>query len=508
MLDKEYLLGVDIGTLGSKGVLISNEGRIVNSFFVEHGLHIPRPGWAEQDPDRIYWNDFKIICHSLLKNSGIAPSKIAAVGISSLSPDACPIDESGNPVRPCLIYMDRRSINECNQVRETFGDDEILKITGNTIDPYFAGYKILWIMRNEPENYRRTWKFLNACKYVVYKLTDTPSIDISNAVLYAPFFNVETKSWSEKICAELGFDKDKLPKVYELGQIIGEVTRKSSIETMIPEGTPVISCGPDAFMSYYSVGGLDHGDSVLMYGTTGCWGIIVDKPIWDRRFVNSFYISGKTVMTGAILSVGALVRWFRDQFGFVEREVEKLTGLNAYGLLDLEAEKVPPGCDGLVVLPYFMGERTPIWDPLARGVILGLTLYHTRSHIFRALLESTGYALRQHIEIARELGIDIKRIVAVDGGARSKLWRQIISDIIEMPQQYVSKAAGAPYGDAFLAGVAVKIFRKPEEIREYITIDEETKPNPENSKTYNQLYKIYLDLYPKLRENMHKLTKN
>jgi xylulokinase len=172
-----------------------------------------------------------------------------------------------------------------------------------------------------------------------------------------------------------------------------------------------------------------------MYGTTGLLGMVLNKPLFDPRLVNSLYIIPNMYMSfGGMSTIGALVRWFRDEFGFVEREVEKLTGINAYSLLDREAENIPPGSDGLIVLPYFMGERTPIWDPLARGVILGLTLYHTRGHIFRALLESTGYALRQHIEIARELGIDIRRVVAVDGGARSKLWRQIVSDIIEMPQ--------------------------------------------------------------------------
>ncbi|MDW8034407.1 MAG: FGGY-family carbohydrate kinase, partial [Nitrososphaerota archaeon] len=387
-----------------------------------------------------------------------------------------------------------------------FGDDTILTITGNAIDPYFAGYKILWIMRNEPENYKKTWKFLNACKYVVYKLTEIPSVDLSNAVLNAPFFDIIHKGWSEKICSALNFDREKLPQIYGLGEIIGTTTKKASLETMLPEGVPVISCAPDALMSCYSVGGLRNGDSVFMYGTTGCWSIIVDKQVWSRHFINTFYISDKFVAVAGLLTVGALVRWFRDEFGFVEKEVERLVGVSAYSLLDGEAEKVPPGSDGLVVLPYFMGERTPVWDPLARGVILGLTLYHTRAHIFRALLESTGYALKQHIEIARELGIDIKRIVAVNGGARSKLWRQIISDIIEMPQQYISKTAGAPFGDAFLAGVAVKIFKKPEDIKEYIEIDEETRPNQENSKKYNQLYRIYLELYPKLRENMHKLT--
>ncbi|MEM3864821.1 MAG: FGGY family carbohydrate kinase, partial [Nitrososphaerota archaeon] len=340
MQDIGYLIGVDIGTLGSKGILIDNEGKIVNSYFIEHCLHIPRPGWAEQDAENVYWKDFKNIVRNLITKSDVNPEKIIAIGISSLSPDACPIDESGKPVRPTLIYMDRRAVDECNLVRQRFGEDLIFSITGNAIDPYFAGYKMLWIMRKEPENYKKTWKFLNACKYVVYKLTEVPSVDISNAVLNAPFFDKNHRVWTDRICSELNFDKEKLPQVFDLGKIIGTVTKKASIETMIPEGVPVVSCAPDALMSYYSVGGIENGDSVFMYGTTGCWGIITDKPLWSRYFVNTFYVGGKLVFTAGLLAVGALVRWFRDEFGFVEREAERLTGVSAYSLLDREAEKV------------------------------------------------------------------------------------------------------------------------------------------------------------------------
>ncbi|MDW8084512.1 MAG: FGGY-family carbohydrate kinase [Candidatus Caldarchaeum sp.] len=503
MPDKEYLIGVDIGTLGSKGVIIDDEGKILSSYFVEHGIDVLRPGWVEQDPERIYWTDFRTIVRKLIAESGVSPGKIVAVGVSSLSPDACPVDENGNPVRPALIYMDRRSVKECQMVREILGEDYVVKLTGNAVDPYFAGYKMLWIMQNEPENYKKTWKFLNACKYVVNKLTDVASVDISNAALSGPFYDVSKKVWSETVCSALGFDREKLPDVFELGDVIGAVTKRGSSETLLPEGAPVVSCAVDGLMSFYSVGCLDPGDAVLMYGTTGVMGIISDKPVWDPRFVNTYYIGGRVIHAVAMIATGALVRWFRDEFGVAEKEVERLAKLDAYSLLDRMAEKISPGSDGLVVLPYFMGERTPIWDPLARGVVIGLTLYHSRAHVYRALLESAGYALKQHILIANQLGIFIKRILAVNGGARSKLWRQIISDIIGMPQLYSSKVSGAPFGDAFLAGVAVKIFQKPEDIRKLVVIDEETKPIIENTVKYERLYSVFDGLYAKLKDDMH-----
>ena len=246
--------------------------------------------------------------------------------------------------------------------------------------------------------------------------------------------------------------------------------------------------------------------SVFMYGTTGCWGIITSKPVIDPRLINSFYLGDdKYISLAGMVTTGALVRWFRDEFGTVELDVEKAAGISAYSILDREAEKIPPGSEGVIILPYFMGERTPIWDPKARGVIFGLTLYHTKAHVYRAVLESAGYALKQHIEIIKELGIPVKRVIAVNGGARSKLWRQIISDITGLSQQYIAEAPGAPYGDAFLAGVASGVFEDMTQIRRHVRIAEETKPNEENSRKYEKLYEVYKELYPRLMELMHKL---
>lgn len=506
MPDKEYLIGVDIGTLGSKGVIIDNDGNILNSCFIEHGINVIRPGWVEQDPEQTYYGDFKTIVRYLISKTGVSPSRIVGVGVSSLSPDACPIDIDGNFVRPAIIYMDRRATEECKMVEQTIGKREVVQRTGNAVDPYFAGYKMLWMMNNEPENYKRTWKFLNACKYVVYKITGVPSVDISNAALTAPFYDIHKREWSEEICSKLGFDREKLPEVYDLGEIIAHTSRRTSSDTMLPEGIPVVSCSVDGLMSFFSVGCLEPGDAVLMYGTTGVMGIVSEKPTWDPRLLNTFYFGGKTIHAAAMIASGALVRWFRDQFGFLEKEVERQSDVSAYSLLDKMAEKIPPGSDGLVILPYFMGERTPIWDPAARGVVVGLTLYHTRNHVFRALLESVGYGLKQHIDVAKELGISIKRIVAVNGGARSRVWRQIISDITGMPQFYSSKAGGAPFGDAFLAGVAVKVFDRLEAVRNYVVMDDETYPIAENTKRYHELYNVYTSLYPKLKTEMHALS--
>jgi len=508
MSRKEYLLGLDIGTMGSKGLIMDKEGNVIASHYIEHDINIIKPGWVEQDPDGCYWRDFKEIVKVLINKSGIDPGNIVGIGISSLSPDLLPIDQNGKPVRPCIIYMDRRAQEECQIAKEILGEEKIYKLTGNAIDPYFAGYKVLWYKRNEPENYDKTWKILNADKYVIFKLTEIAVVDHTNAVLFAPLFDFMGKTWSKEACNALEIDVDKLPKPVEPSAIVGEVTEQAAKETGLAAGTPIVAGSPDAMQSFLSVGAINPGDSVFMYGTTGCWGVITDKPFMDPRLVNSYYVvPGTYISVGGMIATGALVRWFRDQFGAVEKKVEELTGINAYKLLDKEAERISPGSDGLVVLPYFMGERTPIWDPNARGIIFGLTLFHTKAHIYRALLEASGYGLRHHMDIAAASGIKFTRLIAVNGGAKSRLWRQIITDITNMKQEYISRSEGAPFGDAFLAGIAVKLFKDFKEITQLIKIDDVTEPNPDNYKLYSKLYEIYLKLYDKTKEEAWALSK-
>ncbi|MEM4246313.1 MAG: FGGY-family carbohydrate kinase, partial [Candidatus Bathyarchaeia archaeon] len=460
-----------------------------------------RPGWVEQDPEACYWHDFVEISRILLKRSGVKPRDVVGVGVSSLAPDVAPVDRQGKPVRPCIIYMDRRAQAECEWVRKNVGEEKVFQVSGNAIDSYFAGYEVLWLLRNEPENYRRTWKMLNADKYVILKLTGEAVIDHGTAAIFAPFFDYRKKRWSEEMCQLTNVDIDKLPRSYEGHEVIGEVTLEGEKQTGLAKGTPVVAGGPDAMQSAYSVGALLNGDSVFVSGTTGCWVIVQDEPKFDPRFVNTCYLGGSYTSVGAMVTTGALVRWFRDQFGQPEIEKAGKTGLTAYRILDQEAEKIPPGSDGLITIPYFMGERTPIWDPNAKGIIFGLNLYHTKAHIYRSLLESTGYALRQHMEIAKEVGMKINNMVATNGGAKSKLWRQIISDVTGYRQLYVPEARGAPYGDAFLAGVGVGMFKDFSEIKKFVKVEEEVIPDGRFVDRYSKLYEVYQRLYPHTKDD-------
>lgn len=496
MSGEELLLGIDIGTLGSKGVLINSEGEVLWRHFVEHGIDIIRPGWVEQDPETCYWGDFKQLVGHLIKTSNLNPRQIGGIGISSLAPDVILVDERGESIRPCILYMDRRAEEECEWVRKEIGEKKVFEVTGNTIDSYFAGNEILWCMRNELENYRKTWKILNANGYLVLKLTGEASIDSSTGCIFSPLFDYKKKNWSQELCQETGVDMEKLPDVYDPPEKVGEVTLDAERETGLASGTPVIAGGSDAMMSALAVGVLDGGESALTYGTTSCWVVVQDKPNFDPKMVNALHTRpGKYISAGAMVTTGAIVRWFRDQFSRMEKHVGNSSNIDPYHLLDLEAEKISPGSNGLITLPYFMGERTPIWNPKAKGMIFGLSLGHTRPHIYRSILEGVAYGVRQHMEIAKSKGIRIKNIKAVGGGAKSRIWKQIISDVTGHPQFYVPDAPGAPLGDAFLAGICVGIFENFDEIRSFLPHGEEIKPNEKLYEEYSKLYQIYLNLY-------------
>jgi sugar (pentulose or hexulose) kinase len=489
-LARNFLVGIDIGTSGSKGLLLSSEGEVCAQSFVEHGINIIRPGWVEQDPDECYWGDFRKISRDLINKSKVNPKDIVGVGISSLAPGMVPVDINGAVVRPAMIYMDRRAQGECENLKKKIDLHKISEISGNAVDPFFGGYKLAWYMHNEPENHRKTWRVLNADKYVVFKLTGKATIDRSTAMLYSPYYDYKKDEWSASIDKAFEGGIELLPKdIYNPCDIVGKVSPRAAKETGLSEGTLVIAGAPDALASAFGVGIIDSGKSCFTYGTAGCWVLFHDKSVFDTRLINiSHVIPQKYVAIGAMSATGALLRWFKDEFGRFGKEI-------SYRVLDIEAEKINPGSDGIVVLPYFMGERTPIWDVDAKGVIFGLTLNHTRSHIYRALLEATGYGIRHHIDIAKSLGMKVDVILAADGGARSKVWRQIVSDITGIPQIYTQNTDCAPFGDAFLAGIAAGIFKKFDEIKKYVQITEETKPNSSNHILYSRLYPIYLKLY-------------
>ncbi len=504
-MEKKYLLGYDVGTSGSKGVIIDLKGKVLASATTVHDVEYPKPSWAEQDADTVYWGEFQTICNKIIKDSNINPEEIASIGISGLSPDALAVDREGNALRNCLLYCDRRAVEECEWADREIGAEEIFRVSGNQIDPYYAGYKCMWIARNEPDIYEKTFKFLNAPAYIQLKLTGQFVADHTTGGLYSPFYKLDEFRWDEEMTRKCGIDPDKLPKLYNSTDIIGYVTAGAADLCGLAAGTPVVAGGGvDATASALCTGMVDATVSTCMCGSTHCWQIVLDKPVFDRRFINlPYYIPGTWVALAGLGTSGSVVKWFRDNFGQVEKEYERQRGVSAYDLLNLEAEKTPKGADGLITLPYWLGERSPIWDPKARGMFFGLNMYHTRGHMFRSIIEGIGFALEHHAEILREKGAMPERIIVCDGGAASNLERQAFADIMNVPVDYMSQIAGGPAANAFLAGMGVGIYKDFTEIKEWCHVDVTNLPDPSSRETYQKLYEIYKKLYLNTKEEMH-----
>ena len=501
------LLGIDIGTYSSKGVLCLPDGTVLAEHTLEHDLALPHPGWAEQDADRVWWEDCANLCRILPAKAGRTGSEIGAVAVSGLGPDLLPLDDQGRPLRPAILYgIDTRAQPQIDRLNELFGPDNLNKLSGMNLTSQAIGPKLRWLREAEPEVYRRT-RYVHSCSsYLVYRLTGEYVLDYHTASHFNPLFDIERLEWSEKFAGEI-FDLKQLPRLAWPTEIVGEISAKAAAETGLAAGTPV-TCGTiDAVSEGLSVGVTRPGDLMLMYGTTFFFILALEKMVSDpRMWLTAFALPGRYCVAGGMSTTGALTRWFRDQLAADLLEAERQGGPAAYSRLGEEATGVPPGSRGLLVLPYFHGERTPIHDPFARGIFAGLTLNHTRADMFRAALEGIAYGVRQNVEVMREMGADPRRLVAVGGGTKNRTWLQIVSDVTGLPQDLPARTIGASYGDAFLAGYASGLIPDFTALdREWVRDVTQIEPNPANAALYREYFEMYTELYKSTAGIMHRL---
>ena len=498
-----YLIGTDIGTLGTKTVLVDSTGKVHAEAFQEYDVITPKQGWAEQWPTPWIESTYSTI-KEVIGKSEVNPRDIAGLSISALyGGSGIPVDKKFEPIRPCLIWADRRAIEECKWVSETIGVEELYRITANVIDPYYGYTKILWIKNHEQKNWEKIHRFETPNAYVIRNLTGVESIDYSSAGNVGGIFNLDKRDWSEELMEELGIPRSLFPeKIISSESIVGESTRDITKKTGLAKGTPICAGGIDAPVSALAGGAIINGDLASMLGTSMCNGVVgTEKRISPKMINYPYVVNGINTLysfTG-ISTAGFSLRWFRDQFGKEELETQIKTGESAYKQLDKLAETVNVGSGDLIFLPHMMvGERAPYWDEHIRGAFLGLTVYHTKSHMFRAILEGVAYAMRYSIDAALETGFKIKRATLVDGGASSPLWRQIISDITEIEFQYIPNTLGAPIGDAILAGLGTGEIKDHKIIEEWIGEKISTKPSPKNVELYRKFYKLYSGAIEKL----------
>ena len=494
----KHYLGIDIGTFESKGVLVDESGEVVASAARPHKMLVPQPGWAEHRPNEDWWGDFTHISRKLIADSGVAPSSIRAVGSSAIGPCMLPVDRDGEPLMNGVLYgVDTRSAAEIAELTGRIGEDTLLDRCGNALTSQSIGPKILWLKRNRPEIFAKTHNILTSTSFLVHRLTGRYVIDHYTAANSSPLYVVDKLDWSDELADDI-VDLDRLPDLAWSTDIVGAVTAKAAEETGLAAGTPVIAGTVDAAAEALSVGVLESGDMMIMYGSTIFIILITAERARDPRlWYAPWLFPGQHASMSGLATSGTLTHWFRDQFA---REL----GDDAFAQLAAEAEASPPGAKGLVALPYFSGERTPIHDPQAKGVIFGLNLTHTRGDVYRALLEGIAAGTGHIIDTYLEAGQDPRAILAVGGGTRNRVWAQATSDISGRTQIVRSRTTGASYGDAFLAALAVGDVKR-EAIRDWNPVASEFTPDPANAETYRRQYEIFHNLYTDTKDLMHAL---
>lgn len=488
-------------------MLCSDDGEVLAEAVIEHETRFPAPGRAEHDAEAIWWGEFVGLCHRLLEDR-VSGADVGAVAVSAIGPCMLPVDAAGRPLRPGILYgIDSRAGAEIAWLEEMFGRRSMFALNGMALTSQAVGPKILWLRRYEPDIFARTERIHSASSWIVHRLTGEHVIDRHTASYFAPLFDVQRLDWDGTFADPI-IDLAKLPRLLDASELAGTITADAARATGLLAGTPVTAGTIDAAAEAISVGVADPGEMMVMYGSTLFLIDLVATPVPDDRMWTAAYcLPDRHAITGSLTTAGLLTRWFRDELGEPERTRAVSRAENPYGALARLAEGVPAGSEGLICLPYFAGERTPIDDPDARGVFAGLALQHTRGHLYRSVLEGIGLGFRQNLDVMTEMRSSPNRLVAVGGGARNDLWLQIMSDVTGMPQDVPARTTGAAYGDAFLAGLATGIVPSLKSLRsDWVRIARTIEPNPDVRSVYDARYDIFRSLYRSTRDDIHRLA--
>ncbi len=492
-------LGVDIGTYETKGALVDSDGVVLASASRPHKMIVPQPGWAEHRAEEDWWADFAAVSRELIAKAGIVPGEIKAVAASGIGPCVLPVDVAGRPLSNAILYgVDTRAALEIADLNARIGADAIFRFCGNALTSQSVGPKILWLKRNRPEIFARTHKFLNSTSYLVHRLTRRFVVDHYTAANASPLYDANALAWSDALAPDIT-PLDRLPDIVWTTEVAGGVGAKAAEETGLAPGTPVIVGTIDAAAEAVSVGVLEPGEMMLMYGSTIFTVLITSTRTRDPRlWWAPWLFPGRHASLGGLATSGSLTHWFRDQLA---RDLDPAA---AMGALTAEAASSPPGARGLVFLPYFSGERTPIHDPLAKGAWFGLDLTHTRADMGRALLEGVANATRHVLETYVDAGAAPDVIHAVGGGVRNAVWLHASSDISGFSQSTLKSNLGASYGDAFLAALAIGDVR-PDAIRNWNPVEARIEPNVAHAALYARQYRVFRELYTRNRDLMAEL---
>jgi sugar (pentulose or hexulose) kinase len=498
-------VGCDIGTSAAKAVVADFDGTVLGTGKAEYALHVPAPGRAEQDPED-YWTATTASIRQALANAGLRAAEIGGVALSGQAPVCIPVNGDGQPLGPAHIWMDRRAEEECAWLRRKVGDDRVYTLSGNIIDPYYGIPKILWVQRHIPEVYQKAAVFLGAKDFVLRRLADRVVTDPAHAALAGVAFDLRVGDWSREVLEMIGIYPSKLPEVVASDKIIGKVTADASRATGLPEGTPIAAGTVDLPAALLSFGLTQPGDQVLTLGSSACWAVVRPGTSTVRGMITMPcpWNGGRDwIVEGATVAAGGALRWFADQFGegLIQSRSRQESG--RYEALDRLAAESPPGARRLLFIPYLAGERTPIWDSMARGCFIGLTFAHTAADVVRSILEGVAYSIRHNVEqVPSGEGAPVPPVWVTESGARSSLWREILADVLGVPVAWIQHHQGAALGDAYLAGIAVGHSASLVRPR----ADALSAPDPGRAAVYESLYAVYRQVYPALRPLLRHLV--
>ena len=499
---RTLLLGIDIGTSACKVAAFLPDGEVVCSQTAEYPVYYPQEGWAEQDPDE-WWAAVCSAIRSIFDRGCVHPSEIAAIGVDGQSWSAIPITASGEVLHRTPIWTDTRSQEICQNLRTKFDEDYLFSVCGNPLQPTYTLPKILWFKEHVPEVYQRADKFLQSNSYIVYRMAGVMTQDLSQGYGYQ-CFDMQHGTWNTAVCYGIGLNPDLLPDIVACHKVVGTVTEAASRATGLLQGTPVVAGGLDAACGALGVGVIESGQTQEQGGQAGGMSICLDSYHADPRLIlGQHVVPGKWLLQGGTVGGGGMIRWFEAQFCEEERQAARKSGKSSYQEMDRQAQKIAPGSEGVIMLPYMAGERSPIWNPRAKGVFYGLDFSKTRAHLIRAAMESVAYSLHHNLLVAQDAGADVARLRAMGGAANSRIWTQIKADVTGKPVDVPASDTATTFGAAILAGVGSGVYQSFESaVQQSIKIKTTYLPDPENHEIYKAAFSRYLELYEAVKPIM------
>lgn len=492
----QCVVGLDIGTTSTIGILIALPDRTLATVSRPVTLHSPHQGWAEEDPQQ-WWDNVCAIVPQLIAEAGVRPADVKAVGVTGMLPAVVLLDDVGSVLRPSIQQSDGRCGEEVAEMQAELDEADFIAKAGNGINQQLVTAKLRWIARHEPKTFDRIATVFGSYDYINWRLTGERCVE-RNWALEAGFTDVAGDRLDDSLIELAGIPRSAIARRVDPHEVIGAVTGAAAAQTGLVEGTPVVGGAADHIASAYAAGIVAPGDILLKFGGATDVMIATDKAVPDPRIYLDYHlIPGLFMPNGCMASGGSALNWFVREMG-ADLPAASADGISPHAYLDRRASETPPGADGVQIVPYFLGEKTPVHDAQARGTITGLSLNHGKGHLWRALLEGFGYAIRHHVRVFNDLGYPTTRFLASDGGAQSELWMQIVADILQEPVQLLTGHPGSSLGAAWMAAIGAGFSDDWDGPQAFVGYGRRIEPDRTNADLYDSGYRRFRETYQAL----------